>query len=37
MLHYDLTIPTLIAIAVFAAFYLIFYIMTTKKFMGMVT
>lgn len=37
ILNYDLTVPMLAAISVFAVFYGAFYIMTTKKFMDMVT
>lgn len=37
MLNYDLTVPTLAAIMVFAVFYGAFYMMTTRKFMGLVT
>lgn len=37
ILNYDLTVPALAAIMVFAVFYGAFYIMTTKKFTDMVT
>lgn len=37
MLDYDLTIPTLAAVAVFSVFYGAFFIVTTKKFTDMVT